>query len=306
MAYALHRRTAFRQGVSATGWNFDLSKSEYLNSATLLNAATTSGASGTAISPDYLFLTLDSSSLLVLSGGTTRRYDFPANHYGDIFYLQNAKYSYSKDTNMSPSSIGILPFAFSPDGLHFVRQGLPSGSIAYEFYSCALDSAFDISSIKATAGMNMLAEYTGRAVRLAYSADGLYFLILGSNTMRSYYLSSPFDVSSASLVYTQVSLTRFTNNCGISAVVANPSRFCDWQFSPDGFTLVSLWSQRASYDTGIFFVFKLSAPFNISTMSLDSTWDLGTNYVRGFTIDRLGQNLYVARDTTVQHYALSA
>lgn len=304
MAYALHRRAAFRQGVSAIGWNFDLTKSEYVNSATLLNSQAPA-VNGSAVSPRRLFLPADSSFLLEQESSITRRYNFPAGHYGDIYYLQNAPYSISHTTNSVLNSV-VRPIAFSADGLHFVRQGrVPSQGNQHDVYSCPLDSAFDISSIQAWSDMSAFYEYTEMVEGLAFSSDGLFLLVLSTASMRSYYLSVPFDVSSASLVYTQVSFSRFTSNCGISNVASDPNHFRDWQFSPDGFILTLLWSKDA-YDTGVFFVFKLSAPFNISTMSFDHVWDLGTNYVHGFAIDRAGQNLYIARSTTILQYALSA
>lgn len=304
MAYALHRRAAFRRDVVSTGWNFDLTKSSYLEAATLLDRST-SQIGGTAVTPRRLFLPSDSSFLLELDGAVTRRYDFPADHFGDIYYLQNAHYTTYKITQFSAH-----PTAYSLDGLHYVRQGHGSNNSSnnWNVYSCPLDSYFDFNSIPADEAMSVLSEFTGYYAGLAFSSDGLYLLVLGSGTIRSYYLSNPFDVSSASMVYTQVSLTRFTNTCGIARVVALPNNFHDWQFSPDGFTLVALWSQMGSSSDagGVFFVFKLSAPFNISTISLDHVWDIKNTLINGFTIDHGGQNLYVARSTTLLQYALSA
>ena len=310
MAYALHRRAAFRQGVSATGWNFDLTKSEYVNSAALLNS-TSGSVYGNPISPRHLALNTDSSSIFAAHGAVISRYDFPFGHYGDIYHLQNA-YASTYKTYVAGS--GSRAFSFSQDGLHFVRHGAYNDS---KLYSCSLNSAFDISSIKNDTDMAILDEFTSNSVATAFSLDGEYIILLFSNVIRSYYLQSQFDVSSASLVFTQISLSRFYASCGIPWIAlasGNMNHFVDWQFSPDGFTLVGLWvysgsSDQASYggQYSVFFVFKLSVPFNISTISLDHVWDFfGDKNVTGFTIDREGQNLYVARPSTVLQYALSA
>ncbi len=312
MAYALHRRAAFRQASMGSGWNFDLTKSEYVNSAALLSSLPGS-SHGLPISPRYLALNPDSSSIFAAHGNHLSRYDFPSGHHGDIYHLQNSYAStYKSYTNNSNS--GARAFSFSRDGLHFVRHGTYNSHV---LFSCSLNSAFDISSIKNDVNMDILDEFTSDAQGLAFSSDGEFVILLFNNVIRSYYLQSPFDVSSASLTFTQVSLSRFYASCGIPWIAlasSNMNHFVDWQFSPDGFTLVGLWvysgaSSQASYGDqySVFFVFKLSAPFNIATISLDHVWDFfGDKSVAGFTIDNEGRNLYVARPSTVLQYALSA
>ncbi len=308
MAYALHRRAAFRQSAPASGWAFNLANSSYLNAATLLNTSIVAGG-GAALRPYRIFLSSGSSSLIAQGVNINAqyrlfRYDFPENAPGDIQRLQNSNFTIEHD-----SSLGYRPVAFSPDGRHFACQGRGTASATSNIiYSCMLGSPFDISSISAAADMSSLSELTGEVPGLAFSSDGMQLIVLGTTYVRSYYLQNAFDVSSASLVYTQVALTRFTASCGISAVVSHPEYFRDLQFSPDGRTLVLLWSYgvTSAMATGVFFVFKLSVPYNLSTLSLDHVWDIGTNYVNYFTIDPAGANLYVARDTTVLQYTLSA
>lgn len=305
MAYALHRRAAFRQASMGSGWNFDLTKSEYLDFGVVLTSGITE-TPGYPLSVGRLFINNDSSSLICQPyssspGQRLNRYQFPAGHYGDISHLVNVSY-----TDRTRSLFDDRrPCAFSPDGLHYVQQGHGSDSTdvtidgvqinRFDILSCALDSSFYIG-IPVLSTMSILKELTSNTAGLAFSSDGVYLLVLFSNTIRSYYLQTPFDVSSASLIYTQVSLSRFS--------IANVR---NWQFSPDGFTLI-LHEVINNYDTSnsLFHVFRLSAPFNITTLSFVQTWDIGENQVYGFTIDHVGQNLYIARNTTIMQYALSA
>ena len=305
MAYALHRRAAFRQVGVGSGWNFDLAKSEYLDFGVVLNSYV-DDTPGSPLAVGRLFLTADNSGLICqpnTGNGATRlyRYAFPLSHYGDISKLVNASYSSSSRTLFYYRR----SCAFSLDGLHYVQQGHDSGNGTtkingvtfdqYQLFSCPLDSSFSVYQIPTLDTMNNLTELTGAATALAFSSDGLYLLMMpGSGSIRSYYLQTPYDVSSASLVYTQVSLSRF----GISGVR-------DWQFSPDGFTLVLLVS-TASTNNATFHVFRMSAPFNITTLSHEQSWETDQNYVQGFTIDRAGRNLYISRSTTILQYALSA
>ncbi len=305
MAYALHRRTAFRQGTGSSGWNFDLTKSEYLDFGVVLTSGVTE-TPGSPLSVGRLFINNDSSSLICQpysssAGLRLNRYQFPAGHYGDISHLVNVSYT--------DRTRGLFddrrPCAFSSDGLHYVQQGHGSDSVDvtidgvlinhFDILSCALDSSFYIG-IPVLSTMSILKELTSNTAGLAFSNDGLYLLVLFSNSIRSYYLQTPFDVSSASLIYTQVSLSRFS--------IANVR---NWQFSPDGFTLV-LHEVDGNTDShnSKFHIFNLSAPFNITTLSFVQTWNIEENYVYGFTIDRAGQNLYAARSTTILQYALSA
>lgn len=311
MAYALHRRAAFRQTAIGSGWNFDLNKSSYHISVTLMDKDVASPQGGSPHSFRRLFLPGDSSFILGLveGGSDFRRYNFPVGNYGDLSYLQNGKYA-----NSYRKSYLARPCAFSLDGLHFVRQGLSNNSSnEYFIYSFTLDSAFALDSVPLNADISAnsaLQEYTTNplAHALAFSADGTLLLVLHNDSIRSYYLQTPFDVASASLTYTQVSLIRLVSLSTIGRIVSDPRHFYDWQFSPDGLTLVLLWSYNDYSETHLaaLLVFKLSIPFNISTLSLDHSFDLSTDQIHGFAIDRAGQNLYIARSTTVIQYALSA
>ncbi len=309
MVYALHRRQSFRSAGVATGWGFDLSKSEYLDFGTVLNTGVGETA-GTPLAVGRLCINADSSSLICqpnsANGTCLHCYQFPVDHYGDISRLANAPYSKQSRTLFYRRR----PFAFSPDGLHYIQQGHGTSNANItengvvinncDLLSCALDSSFDMD-IPAFSTMSILKELTEEVVGLAFSDDGLYLFVLSINAIRSYYLQTPFDVSSASLTYSQVSLSRF-----------NIVRVRNMQFSPDGSTLIlhqalgDSVSGTSDSNNSVLHVFKLSVPFNITTLSLDHTWDIGTNLVYGFAIDHAGENIYISRSTTILQYSLSA
>ena len=310
MVYALHRRQSFRSAGGTTGWGFDLSKSVYVDFGTVLNTGVDETA-GTPFAVGRLFINSDNSSLICQPNSANasvrlHRYQFPVDHYGDISHLVNAPYS----EQSRPLFYHRRPFAFSPDGLHYIQQGHGSSNAnitengivinSYDLLSCALDSSFDMD-IPAFSTMSILKELTEEVVGLAFSDDGLYLFVLSINAIRSYYLQTPFDVSSASLTYSQVSLPRF-----------DIVRVRNMQFSPDGSTLVlhqalgDSVSGTSDSNNSVLHVFKLSVPFNITTLSLDHTWNIGTNFVYGFVIDRAGENIYISRSTTILQYSLSA
>jgi hypothetical protein len=309
MAYALHRRQAFRSAGGVTGWGFDLTKSTFVASASLLSSAAGASAAGTAMAIRNLAISSDGSKLVVRPRGVggsvyLREYDFPSGHYGEISAMDEAPYSASSRSTLLYSS--LKPFAFSNDGLHYIQQGTSSQN-AYQnvgvndLISCPVDSELDITSIpnNSFSSFSVLSELSENIRGLAFSEDGLQLIVLFGGAIRSYYLQTAFDVSSASLSYTQISLSRF----GLS------SNAYDMKFSPDGYTLVLL-RRTSDSDNASFHVFKLSVPFNITTLSLDTTWQIPdanrANYIYGFTIDRDGNNLYIARDVSVLQYSLSA
>ena len=304
MAYALHRRQAFRSVGGATGWGFDLTKSEYVDLGTIISSS--SGSSGgTPISARQMFISADKSFFIIrpnTSGSNTalRKYRFPTGENGNISAMSNVPYTVWTRGLFYGSRV----CCFSSDGIHYAQQGHNSDSTStvqgigrYDLVSCPLDAELDISSIPSTfANMSVLVELTSEARGLAFSADGLQLLVLYSGSIRSYYLQSAFDVSSASLSFSQITLSRF-------GVASNDA--WDWQFSPDGYTLVTLHRSAESANATLR-SFKMSVPFNITTISLDKTWELGTNYVNAFTIDRAGENIYISRSTTILQYSLKA
>ena len=183
------------------------------------------------------------------------------------------------------SGVAVLKYPhaieFKPDGK---KMFVVSGDQFARIYQYSLSSAWDSSTAQFETSFHVNKTNEAKLRTLAFKPDGTRMFTGGpeEGNLRSYTLSTRWDVSSASFDYESVDLS------------ASHDKFRNVQFHPDGSIMYI-----GGNDTHDIHKYTLSTPWDVRTISSDNTtFDLvgGFTSMRGFIFAAGFTKLYVVDD----------
>jgi len=193
------------------------------------------------------------------------------------------------DSSLDISAQGATPtgIAFKPNGDRlFVPETLSdtvqqySLSTPYDVSTATFDLSFDIST----------EETAPKDVALRPDGSQLYVIGISSDAIQQYSLSTAFDISTAT----------FDTSLDVSAQDVSPQAL---DFRPDGTRLYVLGNNTLNL-----FEFSLSTAFDVSTATLDTSFDVSpqSSSVKAVTFKPNGDHLYVIGtiDDNIYQYAV--
>ena len=183
------------------------------------------------------------------------------------------------------SGVAVLKYPhaieFKPDGK---KMFVVSGDQFARIYQYSLSSAWDSSTAQFETSFHVNKTNEAKLRTLAFKPDGIRMFTGGpeEGNLRSYTLSTRWDVSSASFDYESVDLS------------LSHDKFRNVQFHPDGSIMYI-----GGNDTHDIHKYTLSTPWDVRTISSDNTtFDLvgGFTSMRGFIFAAGFTKLYVVDD----------
>ena len=170
---------------------------------------------------------------------------------------------------------------FKPDGK---KMFVVSGDQFARIYQYSLSSAWDSSTAQFETSFHVIRTNEAKLRTLAFKPDGIRMFTGGpeEGNLRSYTLSTPWDVSTATFDFESVDLS------------ASHDKFRNVQFHPDGSIMYI-----GGNDTHDIHKYTLSTPWDVRTISSDNTtFDLvgGFTSMRGFIFAAGFTKLYVVDD----------
>jgi len=234
--------------------------------------------------PRGVSLSTDGSRMFVAGRSNSRVYQYDLSTDFDI---TTASFDTSVRVATNNNSQGEL--TFSPDGSNMYIIDSPSDNInQYE-----LTSGFDVSTASFTGSFNTGGQNgNGRGIALNPDGTQIYICSKDNTQVVEYDLSTAFDVTSATFVQT----------FDVSSQDLAPQGM---QFDADGGLM---YVAGISNDT--VFQYSLSTPFDISTASLQTNLNVGSQDSRptGIAFSPAGSRMYLVGNSgrDVNQYALGS
>jgi len=192
------------------------------------------------------------------------------------------------------ASLDVGPQDTSPLGIHLRPDGSQlyvGGNGTDSVLQYSLSTPYDVSTATFDLSFDISTEETApKDVALRPDGSQLYVIGISSDAIQQYSLSTAFDISTAT----------FDTSLDVSAQDVSPQAL---DFRPDGTRLYVLGNNTLNL-----FEFSLSTAFDVSTATLDTSFDVSpqSSSVKAVTFKPNGDHLYVIGtiDDNIYQYAV--
>ncbi|WP_462251751.1 T9SS type A sorting domain-containing protein [Ekhidna sp.] len=211
--------------------------------------------------------------------------------YGNTGNLSQGA-SFEADIPVSSRQADINDVTFSTDGLSVFIIGSDGGGLNAKVNQYSLSSPFNLASSSSYLGDYTISGQETNPKGIAFSDDGLQMFIVGSSDQVNVYdLSTPFSIASGVV------------HASSQTVVSNLTSMA---FGEDG---AKLFVIRNSTNKEVY-QYDLSTPYDISTISLDGTFNVQNeaSNPQGIAFNATGTQMFIVGQSSksIYQYSLSS
>ncbi|MCA9354893.1 MAG: hypothetical protein KC877_05215, partial [Candidatus Kaiserbacteria bacterium] len=255
----------------AAGIGFDLTTASYTNSSSTDEDSAQRG----------LAFSTDGTNMYITGVTTDKVYEYALSTAWDV-----STAAYTHATSVQSQDGTPMGVAFSSDGSTMFVAGNDNNSV----YEYTLSTAWDVSTAAYTHATSVSSQDTGPQ-GVSFSSGGTKMYVVGgtNNTIYSYTLSTPWDVSTAGYDNASLYMGNFDTNPN-AAVVSTSGRYL----------------YVAGFDSEQVFVYYLSTLYDISSATYLQTFTptVSLNAFRDIAFSTSGDEFYTLDFNGVDQYSL--